>query len=56
MLKEQDFINAGYTPARAKQLANNPAFNWKASNGGKRNTTKHLGVAQCENNLKKLLT
>lgn len=36
ILTEQDFINAGYSPARAKKLSANPAFNWKAANGGKR--------------------
>lgn len=35
-LTNADFKNAGYSKADAAKLANDPATNWKASNGGKR--------------------
>lgn len=36
----KDFINAGYSPARARALSADSNTNWKANNGGKRKTSK----------------
>lgn len=36
----EDFINAGYSPARARALSADSNTNWKAKNGGKRKTSK----------------
>jgi len=35
-----DFINAGYSPSRARALSADSNTNWKAKNGGKRETSK----------------
>lgn len=39
-LTKPDFLNAGYSPARAATLASEPATNWKAQGGGKRGVAK----------------
>lgn len=36
----EDFLNAGYSPARARALSADSNTNWKAKNGGKRKTEK----------------
>lgn len=36
----QDFINAGYSPARARALSADSNANWKARGGGERKTSK----------------
>lgn len=42
---QRDFINAGYSKARAAELSQSPAHNWKAANGGKRAAPRGLGHA-----------